>query len=68
MGYNDLSESALTPDERVAEKDRIMSIFIDIGYSNCSQKEREFLNQMRTARFVSVKQLLYMRDIKDRCL
>jgi len=65
MGYNDLSECTLTNDERVAEAQRITS-----RLANCEEdmtpKEREFVSQMDSAGYVSVKQLFWLRDISDK--
>jgi len=65
MGYNDLSECTLTHQERVAEKERIVS-----RLSSCQDelnpKEAEFVTKMESSPFVSVKQLFWLRDINDK--
>jgi hypothetical protein len=65
MGYNDLSECTLTQDERVAEKDRIVSRLTGIQ-DEMTPKEREFVTKMESSNFVSVKQLFWLRDINDK--
>jgi hypothetical protein len=65
MGYNDLSECTLTQDERVAEKDRIVSRLTEIQ-DEMTPKEREFATKMESSNVVSVKQLFWLRDINDK--
>jgi hypothetical protein len=65
MGYNDLSESSLTPDERCAEANRIVGILAD-DMDGMTQKERTFVEQMDECKYCSVKQLFYLRDIKSK--
>jgi hypothetical protein len=65
MGYNDFSECTLTQDERVAEKDRIVSRLTGIQ-DEMTPKEREFVTKMESSSFVSVKQLFWLRDINDK--
>jgi hypothetical protein len=62
MGYNDLSESTLTQDERVAEKDRIVSRLTGIQ-DEMTSNEREFVTKMESYNCVSIKQLFWLRDI-----
>lgn len=64
MGYNDLSECTLTQEERVAEKDRIVSRLSGLQ-DVLSSKEKEFLTKMESYNWVSVKQLFWLRDIND---
>ena len=63
MSYNDLSESTLTADERLAEAQRILKILDREPEDHFTQREQDFISQMSSATFVSVKQLYYMRDI-----
>ena len=63
MAYNDLTELTLTADERLAEAGRILRIIDREGTDSLPQKQQEFVDQMHDARFVSPKQLLYLRDI-----
>ena len=65
MGYNDLSECTLTQDERVAEKDRIVSRLTGIQ-DELTPKELEFVTKMHDYQWVSVKQLFWLRDINDK--
>lgn len=65
MGYNNLSESTLTPEERVAEKDRIVNRLMGI-VCDLTDKEAAFINQMDGSDFCSIKQLFYLRDISDK--
>lgn len=65
MGYNDLSECTLTDDERVAEKDRIVSRLAGVQ-DWMTMKEREFVTKMESSNSVSVKQLFWLRDINDK--
>jgi hypothetical protein len=70
MSYHDLSECTLSADERRIEADRILEMF-GIGAldtNDCSQTERDFIFQLGDGRPVSVKQLFWLRDIKDRVL
>jgi len=67
MGYHDLSQSTLTEDERVAEKDRILRQLLErITVSQMTEREAEFIGKMDDARSVSPKQLFYLRDLNDK--
>jgi hypothetical protein len=63
MGYNNLTELSLTADERLAEAGRILRIIESDSVDQFPQRQQEFIEQMSSASFVSVKQLLYLRDI-----
>ncbi len=65
MGYHDLSECTLSDDERWQEKNQIVSI---LEGELLSDKDREFVDRMKRSTFVSVKQLFWLRDIKDKFL
>jgi hypothetical protein len=65
MTYSTLSETTLTDDERLAEKNRIMEIIGPLDQYNLQPNQREFLGKMQGARFVSTSQLFWMRDLKD---
>ena len=65
MGYNNLSESTLTADERVEEKNRIVSRLRGI-LPDLTEKQAIFVQQMFGSHFCSVKQLFYLRDISDK--
>lgn len=62
MGYNNLTELTLTADERLAEAGRILRI-IEPDADNFPKNQQVFIEQMSSASFVSVKQLLYLRDL-----
>lgn len=63
MAYNDLTELTLTADERLAEAGRILRIIESDSLDNFRPHEQKFLEQMHDASFVSMKQLLWMRDL-----
>lgn len=63
MSYNDLSQSTLTDDERWAEKNRLVKILEDAGVND---SQRQFIEKMKRAAFVSVKQLFYLRDLASK--
>lgn len=63
MGYNNLSELTLTADERLAEAGRILRIIESDATDNFPKNQQAFIEQMSNASFVSVKQLLYLRDL-----
>ena len=63
MSYNDLTELTLTADERIAEAGRILRIIESDGLENFRPNEQKFLEQMHDASFVSMKQLLWLRDL-----
>lgn len=65
MSYHDLSECSLTNDERCAEAQRIVGM---LNTDELTHKEHEFVTSMDNCRFCSVKQLFYLRDIKDKYL
>jgi hypothetical protein len=67
MGYSDFSESSLTADERVAEAHRILGM-LESDTDAMTPREREFVESMDGCRFCSIKQLFYLRDIKDKYL
>jgi hypothetical protein len=68
MSYHDLSECTLDPAERLEEAGRIVNMLTatDKVYFKLSLKERAFIDGMQTS--CSVKQLFWLRDIKDRVL
>ena len=65
MSYHDLSESTLTNDERVAEKDRILKRLLDMDIE-FTDSERKFIFGIEYQEFVSVKQLFWLRDINNK--
>lgn len=67
MSYHDLSECTLTPDERLAEANRIIAMFE--GYeSELRSNEKDMMAKVEAFGNCSVKQLFWLRDIKDRVL
>lgn len=67
MSYHDLSSSSLNDSERVDEAHRIAKMLED-NMDALSSQERQFVEKMADTRFCSVKQLFWLRDIKDRHL
>jgi len=65
MSYHDLSECSLTPAERLEEAGRIIEM-IQPYYNRLSPKEISFIEGMQSS--CSVKQLFWLRDIKDRVM
>jgi hypothetical protein len=63
VSYHDLSESSLTPDERVAEKDRICKQLERVCEDDFSRAELDFITRIQDSRFVSIKRLFWLRDI-----
>ena len=67
MGYHDLSECTLTADERVEEADRIINMLE--GYEGeLKSNEQSMMASVESTGTCSVKQLFWLRDIKDRIL
>jgi hypothetical protein len=68
MSYHDLSECTLSPAERLEEAGRIVNMLIetDDTYYKLSLRERDFIAGLQFS--CSVKQLFWLRDIKDRVL
>lgn len=66
MGYHDLSECTLDPVERRSEADHLIKIIQNSSVETLSQKEQDFVDSMDSDRAVSVKQLFWLRDIKDK--
>lgn len=69
MSYHDGSECTLTDDERVDEMIEIVRILVEYGsLEKLSPSESGFVRDMVTRKHISVKQLFWLRDIKDRVL
>lgn len=66
MSYHDLSGSTLTNDERRAEATRIVIMLVDV--TGKAQHEHDFIRKMSQPGPVSVKQLFWLRDLKDKYL
>jgi len=65
MSYHDLSKCTLTPDERVAEAERIIGMLE--GYeSELRSNEKSMMEQVEATGDCSVKQLFWLRDLKDK--
>lgn len=70
MGYNDLSESGMTADERRAEATRICGMILPkVGDYTMNQNELKFVMDISDSRKpVSTKQLFWLRDLKSKYL
>jgi hypothetical protein len=71
MSYHDLRECTLTVDERRKEADEILVMLIDgmtVDDGDFTIAETRFINSMKSGGYVSVKQLFWLRDIKDKYL
>lgn len=69
MSYHDLSSCTLNADERRAEADRIMEMYgMGALGDSFTESERSFLYQVGDGIPISVKQLFWLRDIKDKYL
>jgi hypothetical protein len=68
MSYHDLSECTLSPAERLEEAGRIVDMLTASTetYFKLSLRERSFIDGLQTS--CSVKQLFWLRDIKDMVL
>lgn len=65
MAYHSLSECTLTASERVEEASRLIEM-IQPFWDDLSPKEQSFIEGMESS--CSVKQLFWLRDIKDRVI
>jgi hypothetical protein len=66
MSYHDLSSCTLTDDERRAEATRIVGMIGDLT-DVMLPHERKFMEQVSDVyATVSVKQLFWLRDLKDK--
>lgn len=68
MTYHDLSECTLNADERRAEADKLCDIILDFAKDNLTETEFKFLEYISDGGSISVKQLFWLRDIKDKYL
>jgi ribosomal protein L16 Arg81 hydroxylase len=69
MSYHDLSECTLSDSERLAEADEIVAMLdADDVVIRLSDKEYDLISKQRNSVYCSVKQLFWLRDIKDRVL
>ena len=65
MTYHSLSECTLTDDERRAEADRL-TVIIGEFEDRLTPNELAFVKKQRDGFPVSVKQLFWLRDIRDK--
>ena len=69
MSYHDLSECTLTDVERLQEAAKIAEMLIDEAWQSMSIQERNIANfAANDPNYISVKQLFWLRDIKDKYL
>ena len=67
MGYHDLSQCTLTDAERADEAAKIIEMFE--GFENqLRSNEIDMMAKVESSGNCSVKQLFWLRDIKDRVL
>ncbi len=64
MSYHSLSECTLDADERREEATRICIMLVDV--TGMSQHEHDFIRQISRPIPVSVRQLFWLRDLKDK--
>jgi len=59
-----------TADERRAEANRILNMLEEVDLDETAPNERKFLDKMfgDRSQFISVKQLWWLRDLKERLL
>ena len=67
MSYHDLSECTLTPDERYAEACRVIDM-LEGFESELRPNEKDMMEKVQKYETCSVKQIFWIRDIKDRVL
>jgi len=65
MAYHSLSESTLTPDERIAEANRIIEM-LEGFESELRPNEKDMMAKVEAYGTCSVKQLFWLRDILGR--
>lgn len=68
MSYHDLSSCTLNADERREEADILCDMILDCAKDNLSEMEFQFLEYVSHGNSISVKQLFWLRDIKDKYL
>lgn len=65
----DYEASQLSPAERLEEKERIIKILMQQAFvEDLSEREQQFVEDMRVVTVVSPKQLAWLRRIKDKLL
>lgn len=65
MSYHDLSSCTLSADERRAEADRIVGM-LEGCLEQMTPNESDFIERVSDGIPISVKQLFWLRDIKDK--
>lgn len=68
MSYHDLSSCTLNADERREEANRLCDMILDYVKDKLSEMEFQFLEYVSHGNAISVKQLFWLRDIKDKYL
>lgn len=68
MSYHDLSSCTLDADERRAEANKLCDIILDEFKDFLTENEFKFLEYASNGDPISVKQLFWLRDIKDKYL
>ena len=68
MTYHNLSECTLNDDERFHEKNEIIQMFVkaQIDPHRFTESEFNFILKMHHAANVSVKELFWLRDLKEK--
>lgn len=68
MAYNNLTrDTAQTPERRREEADNLLKMLEGVG-EQMTEKEQEFVGDMSLQTWCSPKQLLWLRDLKDKYL
>lgn len=69
MSYHDLSECTLTPEERLREALEIIKMIEKYGSPDeIKENEQSMMTMVTDTDRCSVRQLFWLRDIKDRIL
>jgi hypothetical protein len=70
ISYHDLSECTLSPEERRKEATKLADIILDEFKDRLTETEFKFLEYVTDdpTNYISVKQLFWLRDIKDKYL
>lgn len=66
MSYHDLSECTLSPAERLEEAGRIVGMLAEVDEDEFWPYELSMMQGLQSS--CSVKQLFWLRDIKDRVM
>jgi len=69
MTYHDLSECTLTSNERYIEAEEIISMLeAEKDIDDFNENEQNMINNVQHYQACSIKQLFWLRDIKDKYL